>query len=57
MTSGPDSVYIEHSRAISLASWHTRVERPQPPTTRTSLFAQLLALCSVTILKPLFPHL
>jgi hypothetical protein len=30
MTSGPDSLYIEHSRAISLASWHTRVERPPP---------------------------
>jgi hypothetical protein len=40
MTSGPDSVYIEHGRAISLASWHTRVERPPPPTIPTSLFSQ-----------------
>jgi hypothetical protein len=43
MTSEPDSVYIEHSRAISLASWHTRVERPPPPTTRTSLFAHFIS--------------
>ena len=57
MTSEPDSVYIEHRRSISLASWHTRVGAAATSTSPESQATRWHFVLSVTILKPLFPRL